>query len=88
MLFTLLRAKCLKLDCTPLGYKGGLSLDWSKPTTVIHCPFSDIDTIPTSGHDGKSAGGSWKCTPGSYKVSAFENVDVLMHGAVAAISGL
>lgn len=44
--------------------------------------------IPNSGHDGKSSGGSGKCTPCSYKVNAFENVDVLMLGAAAAISEL
>lgn len=94
ILFTLLTAKCLKLDCTPLRSKGGVSPDRSKPTIVIPLPLQWLvgawtcNMIPTSGHDGKSSGGSGKCTPCSYKVNAFENVDVLMLGAAAAISEL
>lgn len=69
------------------------SLDWPKPITVILLPLSVIGWNMDMWHNSDQwtwwevYWGLWK-TSCSYQVNAFDNVDVLMPGAAAAISEL
>lgn len=94
ILVTVLTSKCLRWGCTPLSPNGGVILDWSKTIIAMLLPLPVIGWSMDMWCNSDQwiwkevCRGLGKCNPCSYKVDAFDDLGILMLGAIVAISEL